>query len=211
VTDWQARNGGPLDLLVIDTFHSATVGAEENSATDAGIVLQSLKVAQRALGCAVMLLHHTNKNGNAERGSSALRGAMDAMIGIAEVGHKFSMNCEKLKDGAAWQAQTFSLVAKAESVRVWWDQPVEPGEVKSKESAYRESISALLAEGGGRRLRASSIAEVLGVNRSQITSLLANMSAEKLVQRDIENPDEVQSNHNPWVYFIDQKASEEAE
>ena len=210
VTDWQARDGGPLDLLVIDTFHSATVGAEENSATDAGIVLQSLKVAQRALGCAVMLLHHTNKNGNAERGSSALRGAMDAMIGIAEAGNKFSMNCEKLKDGAAWQSQTFALVAKAESVRVWWDEPTPPGENIGKEESHRQSITALLAENGGQRLRASAIAEATGLGRSHVTQLLAEMATADTpsVLRAIETPNKPQSPQNPWVYFASQTTDE---
>ena len=202
VDDWQAREGGPLDLLVVDTFHSATVGAEENSATDTGFVLAALKMAQKALGCAVMLLHHTNKNGSAERGSSALRGAMDSMIGIAECGHKFQLSCEKLKDGPAWPSQTFALVAKAESVRIFWDEPAEPGEEKGKEEGHRQNILALLAENGGQRLRATAIAEALGVNRSQANSLLAKMAIEKLLHRQVENPDKPQNNYNPWVYFI---------
>mgnify|MGYP003374554854 CR=1 FL=1 len=213
VTDWQTRGGGPLDLLVIDTFHSATIGAEENSATDAGVILASLKMAQRALGCAVMLLHHTNKNGNAERGSSALRGAMDCMIGIAEAGHKFVMNCEKLKDGAAWQSQTFALVTKAESVRVWWDQPVPPGESNKKEDGYKEQIIELLTENGGQRLRASAITEALGLGKSHVLGLLAEMTTAAIpsIQREIENPSKAHSIHNPWVYFVGQTADEKDE
>jgi hypothetical protein len=189
----------------VDTFHSATLGGEENSATDTGLILAALKMAQNALGCAVMLLHHTNKNGTAERGSSALRGAMDSMIGIAECGHKFQLSCEKLKDGAAWQSQTFALVAKAESVRIWWDEPAEEGTTKGKEDGHQENILILLAENGGQRLRATAIAEVLGVNRSQTNSLLAKMASEKEINRQVENPDKPQNNFNPWVYFVEAK------
>ena len=211
VNDWKARDGGPLDLLVIDTFHSATVGAEENSATDTGLILAALRMAQRALGCAVLLLHHTNKNGTAERGSSALRGAMDSMIGIAECGHKFQMACAKLKDGAAWQSQTFALVDKGESVRVWWDEPALPGAEKGKEQGHRDNIIALLAENGGQRLRATAIAEVLGLNRSQTNSLLAKMAIENLLQRQAEKRDKPQNNFNPWVYFIEPETDTEGE
>ena len=205
VFDWQARAGGTLDLLVVDTFHSATVGAEENSATDTGLILAALKMAQNALGCAVLLCHHTNKNGTAERGSSALRGAMDSMIGIAECGHKFQLSCEKLKDGAAWLSQTFALVAKAESVRIWWDEPAEEGTTKGKEQAHRENILSLLAENGGQRLRATAIAEALGVNRSQANSLLAKMASAREINRQVENTEKPQSNFNPWVYFVQAK------
>jgi len=205
IHDWQAREGGPLDLLVVDTFHSAIMGAEENSATDTGLILGALKLAQKALGCTVMLLHHTNKNGQQERGSSALRGAMDSMIGIAECGHKFLLSCEKLKDGPAWQSQSFALVAKSESVRIWWDEPAEEGAAKGKEEEHRENILTLLAENGGQRLRATAIAEALGVNRSQANSLLAKMASANEINRQVENTEKPQSNFNPWVYFVEAK------
>ena len=210
VTDWQARDGGPLDLLVIDTFHSATVGAEENSATDAGIVLQSLKVAQRALGCAVMLLHHTNKNGNAERGSSALRGAMDAMIGIAEAGNKFSMNCEKLKDGAAWQSQTFALVAKAESVRVWWDEPADPAQTNGKQNQDKEALLKVMTDDPGRRFTSNRLSETIGLaGNKQIFKILSELVDAGDCTRELSDPDKQASSRNPWVYFVESVSENE--
>ena len=210
VTDWQARDGGPLDLLVIDTFHSATVGAEENSATDAGIVLQSLKVAQKALGCAVMLLHHTNKNGNAERGSSALRGAMDAMIGIAEAGNKFSMNCEKLKDGAAWQSQTFALVAKAESVRVWWDEPADPAQTNGKQNQDKEALLKVMTDDPGRRFTSNRLSETIGLaGNKQIFKILSELVDAGDCTRELSDPDKQASSRNPWVYFVESVSENE--
>ena len=210
VTDWQARDGGPLDLLVIDTFHSATVGAEENSATDAGIVLQSLKVAQRALGCAVMLLHHTNKNGNAERGSSALRGAMDAMIGIAEAGNKFSMNCEKLKDGAAWQSQTFALVAKEESVRVWWDEPADPAQTNGKQNQDKEALLKVMTDDPGRRFTSNRLSETIGLaGNKQIFKILSELVDAGDCTRELSDPDKQASSRNPWVYFVESVSENE--
>jgi RecA-family ATPase len=73
---------GPLDLLILDTLHSVSAGADENSSQDMGDVLRHAKAIADGLGCAVILVHHTNKAGTGERGSSALRGAMDCMIEV---------------------------------------------------------------------------------------------------------------------------------
>lgn len=205
VADWQTRGGGPLDLLVIDTYHSANVGGVENSSDDGGLILQALKVAQQALGnCAVLLVHHTNKNGNAERGSSALRGAMDCMIGIAEVWHKFVMNCEKLKDGAAWQSQTFSLVAKAESVRVWWDKPAEQAQANGKQNQYKEALLKVMTDDPTRRFTSNRLAETIGlVGTKQIFKILSDLVDAGDCKRELSDPEKQPSNRNPWVYFVE--------
>ena len=149
VADWLARDGGPLDLLVIDTLHAASVGAEENSASDMGLVLQAVRHASNDLGCAVLLVHHTNKGGSAERGSSALRGAMDAMISVKKISEettssKGAVTCEKLKDGEGWKPQTFDLVSLADSVRVWWDEPAEIGQGQGKQGQDKAALLSCL-------------------------------------------------------------------
>ena len=81
--EWQARQlekaADALDVLIIDTLHTATVGADENSAQQMGKALHACRWIANELGCAVILVHHTNKTGGMERGSSALRGAMDTV------------------------------------------------------------------------------------------------------------------------------------
>lgn len=207
VAEWKTNKTGKLDLLVVDTLHAATVGAEENSASDMGLVLQAVRRASNELGCAVLLVHHTNKGGSAERGSSALRGAMDAMISVKKVSEestssKGAIQCEKLKDGEGWKPQTFDLVAIADSVRVWWDEPAEPGQRRGKQENDKERIQALLKEMPGQRLRVTAISEALGLNRSRTSTYLSELEQEKLVQRQIENPEKPHSTYNPWVYFI---------
>ena len=77
-----------------------------------------------ALGCAIVLVHHSNKAGTDHRGSSSLKGAMDSMLPCAEDGEIASiLSCEKIKDGEAWQAQRFELAQDgdaAEGVHVKW-------------------------------------------------------------------------------------------
>jgi hypothetical protein len=171
IAEWKARQAAgecqPLDLLIIDTLHTATAGADENSAKDMGIVLQLVQRATKELGCAVILVHHTGKNGESERGSSALRGAMDTMIHIAKLsdnGTKAVMRCAKSKDSESWKEQTFDLTAHLDSVRVWWDEPSDGSEATGKQKEDVEAIVSLLSSGKpGTRYTAKAIAEGIGV------------------------------------------------
>jgi hypothetical protein len=208
VREWQQRQAagaaGQLDLLVIDTMHSATIGADENSAQDMGKVLQATKAAVSALGCAVMLVHHSNKQGNAERGSSALRGAMDCMIEVKPTAGKFLLSCEKLKDGQQWKAQTFDLLAAGdtESVRVWWDEVGGDGK-SNKQNQDVEALLALLKGAGGARHTATSLAEAIGIGGSkQIFKLLPQaMKAEPGIKCGLKHPSKDASPHNPMMYW----------
>lgn len=112
-----------IDILIIDTMHSATSGADENSAKDATVVLESAKLARTILNCAVILVHHANKGGTIERGSSALRADIDSVIEISKSGEHRYMSCVKVKDAQSWDQRQFSLTAMADSVRVWWEDP----------------------------------------------------------------------------------------
>lgn len=70
-----------LSAVFVDTLAMAMSGGDENSARDMGVVIDScrelLDVAE-----AVIIVHHTGKDGSAERGSSAFRGACDFMIRV---------------------------------------------------------------------------------------------------------------------------------
>jgi hypothetical protein len=209
VTEWKGRANAPaLDLLIIDTMHSATVGADENSAQDMGQVLAAAKVATNELGCAVGLVHHTNKNGSAERGSSAMRGAMDVMIEIrriSETGTKAVMTCAKLKDGEAWKDQTFDLIAvgDCESVRVAWDAPNDGEAATGKTDQDVTAIIALLKKTPGARYTANVIAESIGIRGSKVVYKLIRKAAEQDdgIRQDLRRPDKDSSPHNPLMYW----------
>src|SRR5205085_2160275 len=62
-------------LIIVDTL-ARTIGAgDENSARDQGALIRQLDAMRLETGATVVILHHTNKAGTAERGSGALRGA----------------------------------------------------------------------------------------------------------------------------------------
>lgn len=210
VTEWQKRRADgtaqPLDILFVDTLNTATVAADENSAKDMGKVLAMCRWATQELGCAVVLVHHTNKTGTAERGSSALRGAMDVMIEIkriSENGTKAIMACEKLKDGEAWKPQTLDLVpvADVDSVRIWWDEPSETTGNKGKEEAYKKVMLDFMQSQPGKKFTAKILAEVAGIGQNNAIRILSRAKNDGLCSSELMDTSKPNSNRNPLAYF----------
>jgi hypothetical protein len=93
-------------VVVIDTLARAMVGGDENSAKDMGRLVDRAEQIIRGIGATVILIHHSGWDGARERGSSALRGAADAMIEVAqgaELGHDkgvaLELTCKKMRLG----------------------------------------------------------------------------------------------------------------
>jgi hypothetical protein len=208
VAEWQEHQAagqvGALDLLVIDTMHSATVGADENSAQDMGRVLNMARDASKRLGCTVLMLHHSNKAGTAERGSSALKGAMDAQIEVKPVAGKFVMHCEKLKDGQQWKDQTFDLVAMGDSVRVWWDEP--GGELPGSTGKLGSKLLTELQSRPGVKFGAKQLAEAVGCTQAAAINGLARLVEKGDCKRSLQKEGQAPSSRNPWVFFVDPTA-----
>lgn len=204
VSEWKQRQDDgtakPLDILIIDTMHSATVDADENSAKDMGRVLKMCKFATKVLGCAVVLVHHSNRAGTGERGSSSLRGAMDTMIATKPVTGKFSMSCEKLKDGEKWEDITYDLVSSGEkgSVRVWWDEVKDTPADKS----YRTTLIEFFTKYPGKAFTLKSVAEATGLKDTNLRNLLPKLCEVGEIKRKLKDENKEQSSANPWTYYI---------
>jgi len=194
-----AGDVAPLDVLFLDTLHSVTAGADENSSQHMGQVLHQARAIADRLGCAVILIHHSNKAGTGYRGSSSLEGAMDCMIEVKEVGNSRLMTCEKLKDGEKWKPQTFDLIAKADSVRVEWGIVGSTG----KDDAVPGKLVAVLRDNAGMRFTAKSLSEAVGAKPSVTTTALNRLTEKGEVSRALENTDKPSSNRNPWIYWVE--------
>ena len=70
---------GPLRLIVFDPLAAFMAGGDENNAKDVGAVVAALNRIRADTGAAVLVAHHTGWNEERERGSTALRAAMDVM------------------------------------------------------------------------------------------------------------------------------------
>lgn len=155
-----------LDVLILDTLHNATAGSDENSAKDAAIVQKAMRELRDTLGCAVLLIHHANKAGTSERGSSALRASCDTVLRAQKVGHSYTLSCEKLKDAETWPALSFDLVSVngCTSVRVFWQ-----GQAKSGASQKSRKAQALewLQENGADWHTATKVGAAVGLEDSK--------------------------------------------
>ncbi len=88
-------------LIVVDTLARSMIGAEENSAKDMGLFLDGVERISKESGAHVILLHHTGKTGDTERGTSALRGFVQTMLKLVGEDGLATLSCDKQKDGAA--------------------------------------------------------------------------------------------------------------
>lgn len=72
-------------LIVIDTLARAMKGGDENSAQDMGALNDAVGALIASTGACVLLIHHSGKNkASGARGSSALLGAVDTEIEVAD-------------------------------------------------------------------------------------------------------------------------------
>ena len=88
----------PPAMVVFDTFARCFMGGEENSAKEMGVAISAADELRRRTDACVAFVHHTNKAGEQERGSIALRGAADTMIAVREKDNRMVFECDKQKD-----------------------------------------------------------------------------------------------------------------
>lgn len=76
------HNPFPLRLIVIDTLARMYQGESENDSAQMGDFIRRVQYFAEDCGAVVLLVHHTGKDGEKERGSGSLRGAMETCIKI---------------------------------------------------------------------------------------------------------------------------------
>ena len=107
-------------LVVVDTLARNFGGADENSTKDMTLFVQQLERLQNALGCAVLVVHHTSKGDKeSPRGNGALRAAIDAEFRVEREPHQTRVTNTKQRDldaydDLAFQPLTIEFSATAE-------------------------------------------------------------------------------------------------
>lgn len=147
---WTDTHGTPASgmpqhpgLVVIDTMARCMPGGDENSAQDVGRVIAGADQIRQETSAAVLIIHHTGKSGELERGSSALRGAADSMFLLKSEDGVLTLECTKQKDAAAIDERRLRLVAVEPSCVV---EPVE-GEAPRKATRNTWKVLQALLEG----------------------------------------------------------------
>lgn len=87
------------ELIIIDTQARVTVGADENSAKDMGLLVDHLDRLRIATRACILLVHHESRAGDTLRGSTALEGAATTVIRATKDGSVIRLDNTKQKDG----------------------------------------------------------------------------------------------------------------
>jgi hypothetical protein len=135
----------PPVLIVIDTLARSMAGGDENSAKDVGLFIAHVDALGRDVGAARLVVHHTGKDGLAERGSSALRAAADAMHSLKPDGAGIKLECSKAKDAEPYTPWRLHPVAAGGSV------VLRPGTAVGLLSPAEQQILAAVSEAFGTR------------------------------------------------------------
>lgn len=103
-------------LVVFDTLSRCIPGVNENLQEPMSAVVDHLTRIKVEFGCALMLLHHSDKSGQHDRGSSVVGGAADTIIRVdQDEAGLITATCEKQRDWDKFLPLCFRL-QKAESV-----------------------------------------------------------------------------------------------
>lgn len=69
-------------LVIIDALADVMLGGDENTVKDTQRVFYALRHVAEGTGATILLIHHSLKNGNGYRGSSAINGALDFAVEV---------------------------------------------------------------------------------------------------------------------------------
>lgn len=130
-------------LVVIDTQARVTVGMDENAAKEMGVYVEAVRRIREATEACVLTIHHTGRQGDHARGSTALDGAQGTELRIESTGEKSHLTgaliMDKQKDMAEGDGAGIPL--RFEIIKMGED--LETGrELSSLVLAARDSYAA---------------------------------------------------------------------
>ena len=172
----------PVALFVFDTLARSMVGGEENSNSDMGTVVEAAQSLQHGSGAAVLLVHHTGKDGLTARGAYALNAAADVVLRLEKTGDRaVTLTFENTKDWAEPDPLRLALVAAAPSLRVEAAGAAEPGAAATDQLRdVLEALARITVEGDAIAVsRLEGAARERGVGRNRFFELLRDAMARR--------------------------------
>lgn len=186
-------------LIVFDTHARCMAGGDENSAQDTGLVIQQLDRTRVETGAGTLTVHHTGKNRTSERGSGALRGAVDTMIELKTKGTGgLSLVCEKQRNFEPFSSLDIRMVPIGDSVVPALgngDSSASPDQGSPIRAKLMEVLSQAASEGRS-SLSQNDVVNAAGVNRQRGAIALAEMAA------DPGSPVERKNRGNGYSYSL---------
>lgn len=178
---------GKYDVVFFDTLARCMVGADENSARDCGLVVDSLSRLREATpgGRGVALgVHHTGKDGKTLRGSSALEGGVDTVYSVARDGNKLKLDRQKRKDGPQGDSHDLTLTPfpNTDSCIVERARATTTAERSDQAQQLIDCFKEYFQQTGATGKQLHDIAEEqLKIPRSSYYRIRANLLEEKLI------------------------------
>jgi AAA domain len=101
-------------LIVCDTQARITVGVEENSAKEMGLIIDRVETMRIATGACVVLVHHQGVQGERGRGSTSVKGALQTELRVDRDGKglmdtRITVISDKQKDDEEAEDVVFAL------------------------------------------------------------------------------------------------------
>jgi len=172
--------------IAIDTLSRASLGIDENSQKDAGIVIANVMLIIEELDCIVILNHHASRGGNL-RGSTVYEGAADFMVKFSKQGDGFNairtMEGAGMKDFESFAPIRFKLCLpdqfNDEQIAVEWLDSADKRPTKQQE-ARQWVLGALRkhARSESTALTVKSIQNLTGQTRDAVTTAAKEMAAD---------------------------------
>jgi hypothetical protein len=183
-----AKRGG-YEFIVLDTQARCTVGLEENSASEMGVVVAALDVLKEVTGACVALVHHSGASGGRARGSTAILGALDAEFEVEadKESMSVSVHTRAQKDLAEAPSLDFDLVTPgpehslAVRPRRQWYQP-RPEDLAPLTTPEMETLRALDRYGPA-GATCDTVAKALGRERHEVREVLGGQLMRKGIVR----------------------------
>jgi RecA-family ATPase len=131
-------------LIVLDTLARCLEG-DENQQEDMGRFVAGIDMLRKTYSCAILVVHHTRKDGEIERGSSSFRGAADTMLFASRPSKTgpITLSCTKQKDAEEFKPRMLQL-RKVPQV----DSCVIDGSKQQQQHVRTGEILQLLADHG---------------------------------------------------------------
>lgn len=167
-------------LIVIDTASRCMTGADENSAKDMSLVIESADRMRKATeDTTVLLLHHTGKDGTTVRGSSALESGADVVYQTSGDERAIALKRTKRKDGLKDRRNRLRVEEVGDSVVVVSLDPLaQPsGNLTDTERSVWDRLGDVFKD---QPVSAAQLADATGKARAGVYGALS-----RLVQRGL--------------------------
>ena len=173
-------------LVFIDALVDIMPGLDENTVRETQPILLRLRKIAAQQNCAILLIHHSNKNGN-YRGSTTLRNSVDCLVKImSDKDSSFvSFAVEKNRDGEQFQfaasaAWTTSVNGSDQFTLLRSDSPIKSKIIISNSERF---VLEYLADHKGRALIEQIKGSVDSISTNSVRKAVYRLSKRNLIFR----------------------------